>query len=180
MKVEQMAISKLIPHEFNSKIHDITQINRIANSIKEFWFTQPIVVDKNNIVIIGHWRLEAAKKLELKEVPVVKMDDLSETQVKKLRIIDNKLNESQWDMDNLKLELWDLDDLSIWDIDLSIENRFPDLRLDDSENTSTNTESHNIGDFSNKEITPEDLGDFDCKCPKCWFEFNLTDYANDI
>jgi len=180
MKIEQVAIEKLIPYEFNNKIHDLTQINRIANSIKEFWFTQPIVIDKDNIVIIGHWRLEAAKKLDLKEVPVVKMEDLSEAQVKKLRILDNKLNESERDTDNLKLEIWDLEDFNIWDIELSVEELFPDLSLNDSESTSTNTESHNIGDFSNKEITPEDLGDFDCKCPKCWFEFNLTDYANDI
>ena len=60
MKIIETDINKLVPYEFNNKIHDETQINRIANSIKEFWFTQPIVIDKNNVVIIGHWRLESA------------------------------------------------------------------------------------------------------------------------
>ena len=105
MKVFEKSVKELIPYEFNNKVHDETQVNRIANSIKEFWFTQPIVIDKNNIVIIGHGRLEASKKLWLETVPVVMMDDLTENQIKKLRILDNKLNESQRDVENLKIEL---------------------------------------------------------------------------
>lgn len=133
MKIEQIKTDKLIPYGFNNKIHDETQINRIANSIKEFWFTQPIVVDKDNFVIIWHWRLEAAKKLWLEEVPVVKMDNLTEQQVKKLRILDNKLNESEWNMENLKIELEDIKDLNIWDIELSIDEVFPELIIDNED-----------------------------------------------
>lgn len=127
MEVKNIAIGKLIPYEFNNKEHDETQINRIANSIKEFWFTQPIVVDKDNIVIIWHWRLEAAKKLWMEEVPCVSMEKLTPTQVKKLRILDNKLNESEWNLANLKMELDDLWDLNIWELDMSISDLFPEF-----------------------------------------------------
>ena len=122
-----MDVNELIPYEFNNKEHDETQINRIANSIKEFGFTQRIVIDKDNVVIIWHGRLEAAKKLWMKEVPVVKLEDLTPTQVKKLRILDNKLNESEWNLANLKMELDDLWDLSMWELELSVSDIFPEF-----------------------------------------------------
>jgi len=131
MEVKNIAIEKLIPYEFNNKEHDETQVNRIANSIKEFWFTQPIVVDKDNIVIIWHWRLEAAKKLWMEEVPCVSMEKLTPTQVKKLRILDNKLNESEWNLANLKMELDDLWDLNIWELEMSISELFPEFDAPD-------------------------------------------------
>lgn len=129
MEIKNIAIDKLIPYEFNNKKHDVTQIDRIANSIKEFGFTQPIVIDKDNFVIIGHGRLEASKKLGLDKVPCVQMDKLNATQIKKLRILDNKLNESERDMDNLRLELGggDLDNFNIGDIELSVEDLFGDM-----------------------------------------------------
>ena len=65
MEIIEVKVNDLIPYEFNNKEHDEEQINRIANSIKEFWFTQPIVIDKDNTVIIWHWRLLASKKLWL-------------------------------------------------------------------------------------------------------------------
>lgn len=116
MKIIEKDIKELIPYEFNNKIHDEKQINRIANSINEFGFTQPVVVDGNNILIIGHGRLEAAKKLGLKKIPTVVMEDLTENQIKRLRILDNKLNESERDIDNLKLELEAIDDQELWDM----------------------------------------------------------------
>lgn len=133
MQVENVAIEKIIPYAFNNKKHDSTQVDRIANSIKEFGFTQPLVIDKDNSLIIGHGRLEASKKLGLKEVPCVMLDKLTENQVKKLRILDNKLNESDWDLDNLKLDLEDLWDLNIGDLELGIEDLFPELKLNEEE-----------------------------------------------
>ena len=127
MKIIETDINKLIPYEFNNKIHDETQINRIANSIKEFWFTQPIVIDKNNVVIIGHWRLESAKKLWLEKVPCVILDELSDKQIQKLRILDNKLNESEYDLANLKTELDSLWDLNFGELNLSIHDLFPEF-----------------------------------------------------
>ena len=91
MKIIEKKVEELIPYEFNNKIHDEVQVNRIANSIKEFWWTQPIVIDENNVIIIGHWRLLAAQKLWLDKVPVTLMSGLTEAQIKKLRILDNKL-----------------------------------------------------------------------------------------
>lgn len=127
MKIKEIAIDTITPYNLNNKVHTAQQIDHIANSIKEFGFTQPIVIDKNNVIIIGHWRLEWAKKLGLKKVPVVMMDDLTETQVRKLRILDNKLNESEWDMENLKVELAELPDLNIGDLSFSTDDLFGDL-----------------------------------------------------
>ena len=125
MKIIETDINKLVPYEFNNKIHDETQINRIANSIKEFWFTQPIVIDKNNVVIIGHWRLESAKKLWLEKVPCVILDELTDKQIQKLRILDNKLNESEYDLANLKMELDSLWEFNFYDLMISIHYFFP-------------------------------------------------------
>ena len=116
-------IQNLKPYDKNAKKHPKKQVQQVANSIKEFGFNQPIVVDKNNVVIVGHGRLEAAKLLGLKDVPVLTVD-LTEDQAKAYRLADNKLNESDWDMqlviDELK-EIPDLVDLTGFDTDLIIE-----------------------------------------------------------
>lgn len=142
MKILEKPVDSLIPYEFNNKIHTNNQIDRIANSIKEFWFTQPIVIDKNNVVIIWHWRLAGAKKLWMTKVPVVIMDELNETQIKKLRILDNKLNESERDIENLKIELESLPDLNIWDLSLDINDIFSDLSILDILNRFKNDWTH--------------------------------------
>lgn len=109
MKIEQMKIKDIIPYERNAKKHDNNQINNVAESIQRFGFAQPLVVDKDNVLIIGHCRLLAAKRLKMREVPVVKMTELTEDQVKQLRLLDNKLNESEWDLDLLMSEIEGLD-----------------------------------------------------------------------
>ena len=131
MKIIEKNIDEIIPYEFNNKIHDEVQINRIANSIREFWFRQPIVIDKNNVIIVGHGRLEWAKKLWLKTVPVEVADDLTDEQIKKYRILDNKLNESEYDLANLRLELESLPDMNFWDLELTVSDLFPELDLDE-------------------------------------------------
>lgn len=111
MKIEQLDTTTLIPYEFNNRNHSEEQVNRIANSIKEFGFNQPIVIDESNIVLVGHGLLFAAKKLGLDKVPVLKKSGLSEAQKKGYRILDNKLqNDSTWSFDNLELELGFLED----------------------------------------------------------------------
>ena len=127
MEIIEKNINDLIPYEFNNKIHDVTQIDRIANSIKEFWFLQPVVIDKNNIIIVWHGRVEWAKKLWLENVPCVQVENLTEAQIKKYRILDNKLNESERDVDNLKIELEELGDFDIWDLEISVDELFPEL-----------------------------------------------------
>ena len=120
MNIKNIAVKDLIPYEKNTKKHDDVQINNVAESIKQYGFVQPIVIDKNNVVVIGHCRLLAAKKLKMREVPCVCVDDLTEEQARKLRIIDNKSNESDWDFDFLNEELLDLD-FSDFDFDFGID-----------------------------------------------------------
>ena len=120
MNIKNIAVKDLIPYEKNTKKHDDVQINNVAESIKQYGFVQPIVIDKNNVVVIGHCRLLAAKKLKMQEVPCVCVEDLTEEQVKALRIVDNKSNESPWDFDFLADELADID-LSDFDFDFGID-----------------------------------------------------------
>ena len=133
MKIIEKDIDSLIPYEFNNKIHGETQVNRIANSIKEFWFLQPVVIDKNNIIIVWHGRVEGAKKLWLKSVHCILADDLTDEQVKKFRILDNKLNESEWNLENLKVDLEELWNLDIWELKIDIDELFPDLDTEEED-----------------------------------------------
>lgn len=98
-------IKELKPYKKNAKKHSKEQVEQIANSIKEFGFTQPVIVDKNNCVVAGHGRILGAKKAGLKQVPTVCLEELTEEQIKAYRLVDNKLNESEWDNDLLKQSL---------------------------------------------------------------------------
>lgn len=139
MKVENRKIDEIAPYKKNAKKHDKTQINNVAESIRQYGFVQPIVVDKDGVIVIGHCRYEAAKTLGMKDVPCVCVDDLTEEQVKALRIVDNKSNESEWDFDLLKDELPDLD-LSAFDFDFGIE--------DEEEQTETEYSADDTGNKS--------------------------------
>ena len=112
MKIVYKNIDDLIPYALNQKEHPQKQINQIASSLKEFGFKQPIVIDKDNQIIVGHGRYEGAKKINLNEVPCLIADDLTDTQIKAYRIADNKLNESEWNEDLLRLELENLKELN--------------------------------------------------------------------
>lgn len=116
MQVVMKSLEEIQPYSKNAKKHDARQIKNVAESIKQYGFVQPVVVDKNNVIVIGHCRALAAKKLGIKEVPCVCVDDLTPEQVDALRLVDNKSNESDWDFDLLKDELPELD-LSAFDFD---------------------------------------------------------------
>jgi|TARA_X000001382_G_scaffold76787_1_gene53731 ParB family chromosome partitioning protein len=106
MKIKSIETNKILPYINNPRKN--LNIDKVASSIKEFGFQQPIVIDKNNIIIVGHTRFEAAKKLGLKEVPV-QVADLNENQSKAYRIADNRLNgDSRWDNQLLNIEVKDL------------------------------------------------------------------------
>ena len=125
MKIEYKNIEDVIPYENNPRKND-DAVDYVANSIKEFGFKVPIIVDKGNVVVAGHTRLKAAEKLGLKEVPCIYADDLSEEQIKAFRIADNKVSEfSSWDLDKLDLELEDItidmSDFGFEDMDLNLE-----------------------------------------------------------
>lgn len=108
MKTEQWNIERLVPYARNPRKND-GAVDKVAASIKEFGFRSPIVVDTEGVIIAGHTRYKAAKKLGLAEVPVHVADGLSPAQVKAYRIADNKVGElAEWDMEMLALEIEDL------------------------------------------------------------------------
>src|SRR3990167_7429582 len=122
--IRQRKLNSIKPYEKNAKKHPSKQVEQIANSIKEFGFNQPIVVDKQGVIIVGHGRYEAAKALNLPTVPTLELD-LTEEQAKAYRLADNKLNESEWDMglaiEELKGLSDEMFDLTGFDKDLIIE-----------------------------------------------------------
>lgn len=120
MQIQNMSIDAIKPYVRNAKKHPQSQVDNVAESIRQFGFVQPIVIDGGGYIIIGHCRYEASKRLGLKEVPCVKMDELTEEEVRKLRLLDNKLNESPWDMSLLEVEIADLD-FGDFDVDWKIK-----------------------------------------------------------
>ena len=109
MQIEQLKVGDLIPYVNNSRTHSDEQVMQVASSIKEFGFTNPILIDNDSGIIAGHGRLMAAKKLGLDEVPCIRLSHLSETQKRAYVIADNKLAlNSGWDFELLKLEFEDL------------------------------------------------------------------------
>ena len=152
-----MRLSEIKPYKKNAKKHDETQINNVMQSIKEFGVVQPIVVDRNNTIIIGHCRYEAMKRLGFDELQNdwVKVVDLSEEEAEKLRLLDNKLNESEWSLDLLK-DLVPSIDFSDFEIDFNLPEEVQDINLDDF-----------FEDAPPKEKEPKKI-----QCPHCgeWFE----------
>lgn len=127
MEIIDVEIGKVKPYERNPR-NNKEAVEKVANSIKEFGFKQPIVVDADNVIIAGHTRLLAAKKLGLDKVPVVVAKDLTPEQVRMYRLADNKVAEfAEWDMDLLKGELEALD--GAFNLD---DFGFSDLGIDDA------------------------------------------------
>ena len=152
-----MRLSEIKPYKKNTKKHDEIQIKNVMQSIKEFGVVQPIVVDRNNTIIIGHCRYEAMKRLGFDELQNdwVKVVDLSEQEAEKLRLLDNKLNESEWDFELLK-DLVPSIDFSDFEIDFNLPEEVQDINLDDFSE-----------DSPPKEKEPKKI-----QCPHCggWFE----------
>ena len=114
-KIIQMNIEDIIPYENNPRIND-EAVEKVKNSIKEFGFNSPIILDGENVIICGHTRLKAAKELKLKKVPCVVKDDLTPEQVKAYRLADNKVGElANWNYELLDAELAELVDFDMKD-----------------------------------------------------------------
>lgn len=104
MEIVDIAVKDLIPYDKNPRRNDEAAV-KVAESIKQFGFKIPLVVDRNNVVVCGHTRLKAAKKLKLKTVPCILADDLSEDQIKAFRLVDNRTAEiAEWDFALLEEE----------------------------------------------------------------------------
>lgn len=130
MQIIEKPISELRPYEGNAKKHTQTQIENVARSIKRYGFVQPVVVDADGVIVIGHCRALAAQRLGMETVPCVSVDDLTPKQVKELRILDNKTNESEWDKGLLLTELVGLD-LSDFSLDFALPE--PDIEVQEDE-----------------------------------------------
>ena len=118
MQIEYIEIDRVIPYANNPRKNDGEAVDRVASSIKEYGFKNPIIVDKDNVIVAGHTRYKAAKKLRLDTVPIIKADDLTPAQIKAFRIADNKVAEySSWDNELLSIEFEELQDLN-FDLEL--------------------------------------------------------------
>ena len=151
-------VDELVPYENNPRNND-GAVDAVANSIKEFGFKVPVVIDAENNVVAGHTRIKACKKLGIEEVPCIVADDLDEEQVKAFRLADNKVGElATWDLDKLNIELDELKGIGI----------------DMSNYGFLETEDVNLDDFftdapqEEKEEKKQTV-----KCPYCGKEFEL-------
>lgn len=154
LKIINIDVSELKQYENNAR-HNEKAIGPVVNSIREFGFRNPIIIDKNNVIVAGHTRLEAAKLLELDKVPCIMIDDLSEEQINAFRLVDNKTNElSTWDFDKLEEELKELTNINM--ISFGFED-ISEINLDDF--------------FEEQEQTPKEKKQEEIQCPHCkmWF-----------
>ena len=156
-----LSVDKLEPYINNSRTHSKEQVAQVVKSIKEFGFTNPILIDDKGGIIAGHGRLMAAKQLGLAEVPTITLNGLTEAQKKAYIIADNQLAlNSGWDIDVLKLEIESLND-DDFDIELLgfDESFLANLYMDGSDISGSQDDQSEAGD-----------GALDHICPKCGFE----------
>ena len=122
MKVLDLKVSDITPFENNPRNND-EAVEPVLNSIKQFGFKVPIVIDKNNIIVTGHTRYKAAKKMKLDKVPCIIADDLTEEQIKAFRLADNKVGEiATWDFNALELELSEIENIDMEDFNFEIDS----------------------------------------------------------
>lgn len=133
MEIINKSIKDIKPYEKNPRKNK-DAVDYVAESIKQFGFKVPIVIDKNDVIVCGHTRLLAAKKLKLKDVPCIIADDLTDEQIKAFRLADNKVSEfAEWDFDLLNGELDDILDIDMSDFgfDLSLNEEPPEVEEDE-------------------------------------------------
>lgn len=149
IEIKYIPINDIKPYKNNPRLNE-DAIPYVMNSIKEFGFKNPIILDKNNVIVAGHTRLESAKRLDMKEVPVIYADDLTEEQIKAFRLADNKVaKKSMWDYTKLDEELD-----SILDIDMSMFD-------------FENIEETNLDDFFEDNDNKKEKESKLIECPYC-------------
>lgn len=164
MNIIYKKIDELKPYSKNPRKND-DAVEYVANSIKEFGFTVPVVIDKKNVIVAGHTRYKAAKRLGIEDIPCIIASDLSAKQIKAYRLIDNKTQElSSWDYAKLIEELTGLID----DIDMT-KFAFAPVGQDEEDGPEATQdldegEELDLADFSDET--------FNCTCPCCGFKFN--------
>ena len=161
LKIEYVPIDSVKPYDKNAKLHPDEQVEQIVASIKAFGFNDPLGVWHDEIVE-GHGRYLAAKKLGMTEVPVIRLDDLTDEQRKAYMLAHNKLTmNSGFDLDLLNEELASIADFDMVDFGF-------DIGIDDGTDGSQQT-LQTGGELDTEEFSDEK---FDCVCPKCGFRFN--------
>ena len=154
-KIEHWTIDKLVPYARNARTHSPAQINQIAASIAEFGFTNPILVGSDGVIIAGHGRLEAARKLGMQTVPVIVLDHLTPTQRRALVIADNRIAENAgWDEEMLSLELAELQE---HDFDLELTG-FSDEEI----NRLLSIKSNELESYADQEVKEQFLVLVEC------------------
>ena len=162
MKVEQASTDSLIPYARNPRRNQAA-ISKVAASIKEFGFRQPVVVDSDYVVVVGHTRLEAAKILGLDEVPVHVAKDMTPAQAKAYRLADNRTGEdANWDFELLALEIDDLREQ--FDGDLSAIG-FDEGELENLSNSETDEAPKDFDEYDKNIETAH-------TCPKCGYSWS--------
>jgi hypothetical protein len=161
--VERCSPDELIPYSNNPKKHPDEQVKKIASSIKNYGWDQPIVVDGEGEIIKGHGRLQAAELLGLDEVPVIERDDLTDAEAKAARIADNKTAESEWDDELLEVEVDGLlDELDIEAGDIGFdEDEIDDIlnELDDNDSDIEYTDKIETPEYEPTQDEPPDLSE---------------------
>lgn len=144
MNIIEKNIKDLKPYENNPRKNE-EAVQYVANSIKEFGFKNPIVIDKNNVIVAGHTRLLAAKKLNLKTVPCIMADDLTDEQIQAFRLVDNKTGEfAEWDLPLLDTELAKVDmDIKLLGFEEYTSNNINDF-VEDSDQVDKEEPPHII------------------------------------
>lgn len=164
MEIKQIPVSDLIPYQKNARTHSEAQIAQIAASIREFGFTNPVLLDGNNGIIAGHGRVLAAQKLGILTVPCIELAHLTPTQKQAYILADNKIAlNAGWDDELLALELGELDKMG-FNLELTGFNLLEMANIFDNRVISE-------PESSAKEINTDDYK-MDCTCPRCGFEFD--------
>ena len=167
MKVETIAVEKLIPYARNAKLHSDAQVAQIAGSIREFGFNNPVLVDAENGIIAGHGRVLAARKLEMAKVPCIRLSHLTDAQKRAFVIADNRLAETGggWDEELLKVELMDIHASGLDPELTGFTQADVDLMVAKAGEVTTPD--------GVTELSPESFDKFTHKCPRCGFEFDV-------
>ena len=143
MNILDLKLSDITPYENNPRNNE-EAVEPVMNSIKEFGFKVPIVIDKNNVIVAGHTRYKAAKKLKLDTIPCIKADDLNEEQIRAFRLADNKVSEiATWDYNILNFEMENISDINMslfhFEMEDINDNFGTDFELPDEDKPSTRT-----------------------------------------
>ena len=147
MRIEERALDQIQPYEKNPRKNEAA-VDKVAESLREFGWQQPIVTDREGVIIAGHTRLMAAQRLGLKTAPVVVAEGLSEEQVKAYRLADNKTNEfASWDIDRLDAELLGIGEMALFGFDMdAVIDRAADVHEDDYDPDPPRNPETQLGD----------------------------------